>query len=57
MEKETQYYIAFVDVPDNGGYVRYYLEKHAPNGIYATPITAKRYSRKKDAEKAAKWLC
>lgn len=57
MTKETQYYIVFVDVPDNkGGYVRYYLESHTPNGIYGAPIRAKQYSRKKDAEKAAKWL-
>ena len=57
MEKVTEYYLAFVDVPDNhGSYMRYYLVSHTPNGIYDAPTAAKRYSRKKDAEKAAKWL-
>ena len=57
MEKVTEYYLAFVDVPDNhGSYMRYYLVSHTPNGIYGAPTVAKQYSRKKDAEKAAKWL-
>jgi len=57
MTKEIQYYIAFVDVPNGkGGYVRYFLENHTPNGIYGSSIRAKQYTRRKDAEKAAKWL-
>ena len=58
MTKKTQVYLAFVDVPSGqeSGFIRYYLEKHTPSAISGSELMAKEYTRKKDAEKAAKWL-
>ena len=55
----TEVYMAFVDVPNSyGGYTRYLLQKHTPDGIVGSGCedSAKHYARKKDAEKAALWL-
>lgn len=61
METITEVYLAFVEIPDFDKnkneirYHRYYVENRKPDGI-TNELMAKPYSRKKDAENAAKWM-